>query len=258
MTTFGRVHWIAALLTALALHAAIAFAVFSRQTNTGVEAPGFSGIEIGLGPAGGAPGGAASAASQKTDEADDSVETPTDVPEPVEPPEDSPPEPTPEPQPVDETPDPAPEETIAIAQTPSPAPASAPSSAPSTAGTDGRAGAADGEAGAADSDDLTAGGFTGAEADYSAVLIAWLEQHKEYPQRARARRQEDVVRLFIAIDRDGNVLDARIEESAGYPLLDRATLDMIERAAPLPPLPDDIPGDRLEIIVPVHFFLKRG
>ena len=31
---------------------------------------------------------------------------------------------------------------------------------------------------------------------------------------------------------------------------------MIERAKPLPPMPDDMDRDRLEMIVPVEFFLR--
>ena len=122
---------------------------------------------------------------------------------------------------------------------------------------DGRAGAAEGDAGSAASDNQTAGGLVGARTDYASRLLAWLEQHKEYPRRAQARRQEGVVRLFIVVGQDGTVLNARIEQSAGHELLDQAALDMLKRAAPLPPPPDTIPGDRLEIMVPVHFYMKR-
>ena len=190
------------------------------------------------------------------------VDPARDVPEPII---DAVPEPAPEQEEVKPqaepvaNADPAPEDTVAIAAAPAPRPkppAQSIAAAASTAGADGRAGAAEGDAGGASSDDWTAGGFAGARADYATVLLAWLEQHKEYPRRAQARRQEGVVRLFIAVGRDGTVLEARIEQSAGHKLLDQAALDMLKRAAPLPHPPDTLPGDRVEIVVPVHFFLK--
>lgn len=93
-------------------------------------------------------------------------------------------------------------------------------------------------------------------ADYLAALRAWLERHKEYPSRARRRRIEGTALLVFVMDRSGKVLAQRIERSAGEPTLDRAALEMIDRAQPLPPLPDGLGGARLEIRVPVQFRLR--
>lgn len=93
-------------------------------------------------------------------------------------------------------------------------------------------------------------------ADYLSALRAWLERHKEYPSRARRRRVEGTVLLVFVMDRSGTVLARRIERSAGEPSLDRAALEMIERAQPLPPLPGSIAGASLEIRVPVQFSLR--
>lgn len=268
---FGLTHWITALTAAVALHAGVALVLLWPHADPGAEAPGLGGIEIALGPAGGAPGGIESAASEQTEQPETAMvipleTTPVDparnVPEPII---DAVPEPAPEQEETQSTAEPvadaaaAPEDSVAIAAAPAPRlkpPTQSVAAAASTVGTDGRAGAAEGDAGSTPSDDQTAGGLAGARADYATVLLAWLEQYKEYPRRAQARRQEGVVRLFIAVGRDGTVLEARIERSAGHPLLDQAALDMLKRAAPLPPPPDTIPGDRIEIIVPVHFFLK--
>ena len=266
---FGLTHWITALMAALALHAGVALVFLWPSPEPGAEAPGLDGIEIALGPAGGAPGGMESAASEQTEQPETAMVIPLettlvdparDVPEPII---DAVPEAAPEQEETQPTAEPVaaptPEDSVAIAAAPAPRPkppAQSIAAAASAAGTDGRAGTAEGDAGSASSDDQTAGGIAGARADYATVLLAWLEQHKEYPRRAQARRQEGVARLFIAVGRDGTVLEARIEQSAGHRLLDQAALDMLERAAPLPPPPNTIPGDRIEIVVPVHFFLK--
>ena len=128
-------------------------------------------------------------------------------------------------------------------------------SAPSVAGADGTSGAADSPDTGNRAPDMSAGGLPGITADYADLLVAWLQPHKDYPRRAQARRQEGVVRLLVTIGRDGTLLEARIERGTGHRLLDRAALDTLERARPLPPLPAEVPGDRLDVIVPVHFFI---
>ena len=99
-------------------------------------------------------------------------------------------------------------------------------------------------------------GAPGATADYAAQLQAWLERHKEYPRRARQRRQEGVALLYFAIDRNGRVLQARLQQTTGHDLLDREVLSMIQRAQPLPPMPDSMTQQQLELIIPVEFFLR--
>ena len=54
----------------------------------------------------------------------------------------------------------------------------------------------------------------------------------------------------------GACLVHSIERSSGFESLDIAVGEMIERAAPMPPLPPDMGQDRLEIVVPIAFFLR--
>jgi protein TonB len=88
------------------------------------------------------------------------------------------------------------------------------------------------------------------------LLQAWLEKHKEYPRAARQRRVEGTVLLYFVVDRGGQVRADRIEKTSGHRLLDDEAEAMIKRANPLPPIPDAMNRDRLEIVVPVQFFLK--
>lgn len=106
------------------------------------------------------------------------------------------------------------------------------------------------------SDTDSAGGTPGATSSYAAQLQAWLEKHKEYPRRAELRRQQGTALLYLILDRDGQVLEHRIKETSGHRLLDREVLAMIERAQPLPRMPDEVPNASLELVVPVEFFLR--
>jgi periplasmic protein TonB len=93
-------------------------------------------------------------------------------------------------------------------------------------------------------------------ADYQFLLQAWLEKHKKYPRRAKQRHWQGTVMLHFIIDRSGNVLSYRIQESSGHEVLDEEVEAMIRRATPLPPVPQEMQSARLEFVVPVQFFLK--
>lgn len=88
------------------------------------------------------------------------------------------------------------------------------------------------------------------------TLMMKLNKVKRYPSRARRYRHEGVAYLRFAMDREGKVLSASIERSSGYSLLDKETLALLERAQPLPKPLADMPGNVLEFVVPVEFFLN--
>jgi len=95
-----------------------------------------------------------------------------------------------------------------------------------------------------------------AEANYYAVLLAWLEKHKEYPRQAQIRRQQGTAILAFELDREGRVLAYRLKTSSGHPALDREVEEMIKRAEPLPKMPADMADAKLVLEVPVRFTLR--
>jgi len=52
------------------------------------------------------------------------------------------------------------------------------------------------------------------------------------------------------------VHNARIVRSSGSSLLDEATLQLVERAAPLPPPPAEIAGAQIAIAVPIRYSIR--
>jgi protein TonB len=102
----------------------------------------------------------------------------------------------------------------------------------------------------------SAGGRVGTPPEYMDVIRAWLDRHKEYPRPARTRREEGVAYLYFVIDRAGKVLDYRLRQTSGFGSLDRAAVEMIQRADPLPRMPDSIARAHLELVVPVEFQLR--
>ena len=99
------------------------------------------------------------------------------------------------------------------------------------------------------------GGQAGNPQHYFSRLVAWLNRYKDYPPEVKKRKQQGTVVLAFSINRAGEVLASRIRTSSGYPLLDRAALDMLARAAPLPPMPDSMSRERLHLAVPIEYSL---
>lgn len=88
-------------------------------------------------------------------------------------------------------------------------------------------------------------------------LLAHLERHKRYPGAARFRRQQGVAGVAFSMDRQGRLLAVRLRTSSGVESLDEESLDLLRRAQPLPPPPPEVEGERLDLVVPVEFFLSR-
>ena len=93
-------------------------------------------------------------------------------------------------------------------------------------------------------------------ADWHSRLLAHLERYKRYPRRSLQGRQQGIVEIQFTIDRQGNVLQKKLLNSSGSMLLDRSALAMVEQAQPLPAPPEELPDVRIKLTVPVRFFLN--
>lgn len=100
-------------------------------------------------------------------------------------------------------------------------------------------------------------GPSDATANWQVTLLGHLERHKRYPRKSRRKRQEAVVYVKVKINRDGTVIDHRLEQPSAYEALNQESLALITRAQPFPPPPDDITGDSIEFVVPIAFSLQR-
>jgi protein TonB len=91
---------------------------------------------------------------------------------------------------------------------------------------------------------------------YRALLSAWLESHKRYPDAARQRGEEGRAVLRFVVDRSGRVLDFAVAHSSGYPDLDSSIEEMM-RGAILPPFPASMTQSRIDVSVTIRFSLAR-
>jgi protein TonB len=91
---------------------------------------------------------------------------------------------------------------------------------------------------------------------YRALLSAWLNSHKRYPETARQRGEEGRAVLHFAVDHSGRVVDYAVAQSTGYADLDTAIEEMM-RGAMMPPFPAGMTQPRIEVSVTIRFSLAR-
>lgn len=92
--------------------------------------------------------------------------------------------------------------------------------------------------------------------NWTSQVMSRLERHKRYPSEAQSRGESEVVRLAFSVDRSGGVHSARIVGSSGSSVLDRETLSLVERAAPLPAPPSEMSGAQIAIVVPIRYSVR--
>jgi periplasmic protein TonB len=77
-------------------------------------------------------------------------------------------------------------------------------------------------------------------------------RNRSYPPEIRSIGLDGTAQYEIVLDRQGGLLHLRLLRSSGIDVLDHAGLVMIEKTAPFQPLPPDIEGDAVQLVVTLH------
>ncbi len=97
-----------------------------------------------------------------------------------------------------------------------------------------------------------------AKATWESTLLGHLAKYKKYPPGAQARGKEGLNRLRFVVDAEGKVLSYELVGRSGNADLDRATLEMIRRAQPLPKPPADmLKNGSIEIVAPFVYNIEK-
>ncbi|APC16893.1 energy transducer TonB [Pseudomonas frederiksbergensis] len=97
-----------------------------------------------------------------------------------------------------------------------------------------------------------------AKESWQSTLLAHLAKYKKYPPAAQSRGKEGLNRLRFVVDAEGKVLSYELVGRSGNADLDRATLEMIRRAQPLPKPPADmLSNGSIEIVAPFAYSLEK-
>lgn len=91
---------------------------------------------------------------------------------------------------------------------------------------------------------------------WQSLVLGHLDRNKRYPREAQFARQQGVPYIRFVMNRDGRVLSSTLERSSGFRSLDAEAVALPRRAQPLPKPPDDVAGERIELVVPIEFFIR--
>ena len=91
---------------------------------------------------------------------------------------------------------------------------------------------------------------------YHAQIMAHLIKYKRYPSRAKRRRMEGVLEVEISLDRQGQLLSYAIVKSSEHKVLDKAAIEMLKRAEPLPPIPAEMEGSVYKGIFSIGYAVR--
>jgi protein TonB len=92
-----------------------------------------------------------------------------------------------------------------------------------------------------------------AVSNYPGKVVAKLRRALRYPSEARSRRLNGVVQVRFVVGSSGDVGSIRLAASSGSPILDKAALATVERAAPFPRIPEGAGRRSWTFTVPLAF-----
>jgi TonB family protein len=94
--------------------------------------------------------------------------------------------------------------------------------------------------------------------EWTKQLVEVLNKSKRYPPDAQHQRLAGLVILGLVINRSGRLMDSQIKQSSGFDLLDKESLDALNRAQPFAPLPSEYIGTQVAMTIPIRFDLGNA
>lgn len=100
-------------------------------------------------------------------------------------------------------------------------------------------------------------GLTDAEraeiTDWQKSLVLALNAGKDYPRRAREARAEGTTTVAFTLDHYGQIKAREVSKSSGWPVLDKAALDIFDRLKTLPAPPAAMGAGPFNLAIPISY-----
>jgi protein TonB len=87
---------------------------------------------------------------------------------------------------------------------------------------------------------------------YFDKVAAHVDRFRQKPPAGEGR-----IVVMVRVARDGQVQEVEVRQSSGSAPLDDAEVDAIWRASPLPPLPPELVGNPVTLIMPITYKIGR-
>lgn len=94
--------------------------------------------------------------------------------------------------------------------------------------------------------------------EYICKVKTEIDRKKNYPQMARRKGIEGVVRVQFCISNDGRLKGIKIDNSSGCKILDNEAVISVKAASPFLCIPEELKKEELELKVNIVFKLEEG
>jgi len=95
-----------------------------------------------------------------------------------------------------------------------------------------------------------------ARARYLAGVVRKLERAKRYPARAHGQGLEGRTVIEFVVLKNGSSDGVRVVKSSKYSVFDRAAMEMVSRASPFEPIPEELEDDKITVTIPILFEMQ--
>jgi len=141
-------------------------------------------------------------------------------------------------------------------QAPAPLPASAAKTSPMLGGTSGNGPM--GQAASGNGTGGNGGGLAGClDPIWMRAVTDRVRQFFYYPPDALSARIFGVTMVHFIVRRNGQIERLDVSKSSGNEGLDKAAIDIMQKAQPLPPIPDRMHTDRVDGTLPINFGVRN-
>lgn len=90
---------------------------------------------------------------------------------------------------------------------------------------------------------------------YASVIQRRISENLSYPDAAREAAFQGTVKLKLHLSYSGELLDASIQESSGYNILDEDAVTAARQTSPYPPLPPSLDSEDIWVEIPIAYRL---
>jgi protein TonB len=96
----------------------------------------------------------------------------------------------------------------------------------------------------------------GSLANWHKSIAKRVAKKQVYPRAAMMREIEGKAKVSITVSRDGRVLEHKVVQKTGEPILDKEIVKLVRRIDPLPAPPADVPDDKLTFVLPLAWTIQ--
>lgn len=83
-----------------------------------------------------------------------------------------------------------------------------------------------------------------------------IDRNKVYPKEALSREEEGKVVVALTLDREGNIVEAKVEQPSPFGSLNQAALQSVQKIGRFPEIPEIVPVP-LHLHIPIQFRIER-